>query len=140
MASSGCLEAGSDGQRPSTPGSSTSSVQGKLPKTVYVRFEGPGVDPIQTYSDDVVLDQVAPKSATPRILGRGKKLKLKAFDDNSGVATVDLATGGGDNYTSRAYFPVMKGGLGGVIFVRPVDAAGNAGKWKRKCGRKRGHH
>src|SRR5690606_16186951 len=31
----------------------------RLPKTVYVRFAGPGIDADRTYTDDIVLDQTA---------------------------------------------------------------------------------
>jgi hypothetical protein len=106
----------------------------RLPKTVYVRFQGAGIDPAQTYSDDAILDESPPRTIRAKLKGRkrGRRLVIRARDELSGVAKVDLAVGGGDNYTRHRYSPVIRGReLGRIIFVRAVDGAGNPGNWTR---------
>ncbi len=55
----------------------------QMPKTVYVRFDGPGLDPTVTFTDDIIFDQTPPSVDSARIVGRsrgGVLIRLRASD------------------------------------------------------------
>jgi hypothetical protein len=125
----------------SVPWVLNSSGPERLPKTVYSRFTG-GTAGNETYQDDIILDQTPPviaaATATPasaagaRVAAKAKgtRIKLRATDNVSGVATYQLTRkktvpGNELKYASsfkyKGKFPVN---------VRVRDAAGNFSKWK----------
>ena len=66
----------------------------RLPRTVYVRFLGPGGSVLGTATDDIVLDQTAPTVGTGRLIQRSKSrftLRLPATDSGSGLARFQFA-------------------------------------------------
>lgn len=110
----------------------------RLPKTVYVRFTGSGVDTDKTYTDDIVLDQTAPavNSASLRRSSAGAAgyvLKLSAHDTGSGVAKVQLASSSSSTHpASYGYRSVLKVRFKkSARFVRAIDRAGNVGTWRK---------
>lgn len=111
------------------------STSGRLPKTVYVRFAGPGIDADKTFTDDIVFDSSAPaltsatlqKSATS-----GYVLKLAATDRGSGVAKVQVASSrSARRVQSRAYKSRLSVRYRATTrFARVIDRAGNVGRWR----------
>jgi hypothetical protein len=126
----------------------------RLPKTVYVRFAGNGIDPTQTFTDDIILDQTNPivdKVGTKK--GRGfpdagesslsvyakskpvpvLTLSFQAHDNASGVAMVQIASSQSGTAPWQPYknritiaLPRKK-----TLWVRAQDGAGNDSAWKK---------
>ncbi len=103
----------------------------RLPKDVYVRFTGPGLDATQTYSDDIVLDQRPPGAPSASLSGR--KLRVRASDHGgSGLDTLELARRKSAEPVSMPFerrTRVDKPRRAKV--VRVVDRAGNYSRWAR---------
>ncbi len=103
----------------------------RLPKTVYVRFSGTGIDPSQTYTDDIVLDQTPPTPLRQTL--RGSTLRLRARDAATGVAKVEYTRRVGarkivtHDYERRIHVKHRRR----VRWARFVDGAGNRSTWKR---------
>lgn len=109
----------------------------RLPKTVYVRFTGPGVDDTKTFTDDIVLDQTPPSvtSAARSAGARAATVKkvsvhVRARDGLSGVGSLQFA----HTRTSlrRANVPYRRSvrvAAADAHFVRAIDKAGNTGRW-----------
>jgi DNA-binding beta-propeller fold protein YncE len=116
----------------------------RLPKTVYVRFTGPGGQSALTFSDDIILDQTAPQVSQASLSGGGSvsvvraarkqkyTLRVRASDNASGVKELQLAANKrraarprkfASRLTFRAATPPK--------FVRVRDGAGNFSKWRR---------
>lgn len=118
----------------------TSSGSERLPKTVYVRFTGSGIDADKTFTDDIILDETAPAMSvatlrTARVASTAKTryvLMLKGSDVGSGISKVQLATS--RNATHQATYRYRSNlGVryrGAARFVRAIDRAGNVGRWK----------
>ena len=70
------------------------SVRGIYAKVVYVRFNG-AVDTTKTYTDDIILDAIAPiiESSTASISKSYVDLLLKASDDITGMDKVEIRNG-----------------------------------------------
>jgi hypothetical protein len=108
----------------------------RLPKTVYVRFGGPGIDPDKTFTDDIVLDQTAPSMSMATLrrstTGSGYVLKLNATDRGSGVARVQIASSRtARRFTSRAFKTKLSVRYRATArYVRAIDRAGNVGMWR----------
>lgn len=102
----------------------------RLPKTVYVRFPG-AANENQTFTDDIILDETAPRPLVATL--RGTKLSLKATDNASGVAKVELTKRiGARKIVTQAYRRHIRvRHAGNVRYVRVVDGAGNPSAWKR---------
>ena len=113
----------------------------RLPKTVYVRFL-PSLTQGLTFTDDIILDETAPKVQTATLApaagaasaaaARKYRLRLKATDSNSGVATVQVAAnkrkpGKALKYRSR----LTVRAAARPKFVRARDRAGNYSAWKK---------
>jgi len=128
-----------------------SSGEERLPKTVYVRFSGSGIDETRTYQDDIILDQTAPKivSATAMAAGartsemragmatrkktraRTVRVRIKATDALSGVRKMQVTVSKKKPGAVRAY--VVSATLRTTkkaIFVRVQDRAGNWSAWR----------
>jgi hypothetical protein len=108
---------------------------GRVPKTVYVRFTGPGIDPDRTFTDDIVFDSTAPalRSATlTKSSTSGYVLRVAATDAGSGVARIQIASSRtAKRVTTRAFRSKLSVRYKSTSrFVRVVDRAGNVGKWR----------
>jgi hypothetical protein len=119
----------------------------RLPKTVYLRYDGSA----QTLQDDIILDQTPPTIATAQLASpaaatkarasaakRKKtklytyKVKLKAKDATSGVASVQLATVTTKPFAVQRYkAAVTLRAKTAPRYVRVRDRAGNFTKWKK---------
>jgi hypothetical protein len=110
-----------------------SSGRDRLPKTVYVRFEGATLDPTRTFTDDIILDQNPPTVHNGRIIDRkGGRIRvaLRARDSNSGVGAAQFA-----RVRSRPWAAVKFHKRLALrrtpSWVRVRDRAGNDSRWKR---------
>jgi DNA-binding beta-propeller fold protein YncE len=106
-------------------------------KHVYVRFTGNGDSEDATYSDDVILDQLAPRILAARLkrVGARSRLLLRARDNRSGVRKVQVTTnrrrpGRARRFTRR----VRVAGAPRAVLVRVIDGAGNRSRWRRARG------
>ena len=105
-----------------------SSGADRLPKTVYVRLTGSGIDATQTSTGDVVGDLTRSSSRA----GEGKRkarwiLRVRAEDEISGLGELQTARRRGGEYSSQPlHTPTAVSNPGRVRFVRIVDNAGNA--------------
>lgn len=110
----------------------------RLPKTVYVRFSGGGVNETQTFSDDVILDETAPKllSASARQIRdvRARSvflLRTRAEDGLSGVARLQVQTGARRITTLPYRTHTRFVSSATLVRVRVGDRAGNWSPWRR---------
>ncbi|MDQ3742173.1 MAG: Ig-like domain-containing protein, partial [Actinomycetota bacterium] len=107
----------------------------RLPRTIYLRFAG--VDGArETYQDDIILDQTAPRLLRARRVGRAS-VRLRARDNVSGVARMQLTTnrrrpGRERRFRARTTFAPR---VGAPVFVRVRDGAGNWSGWRRAAQR-----
>jgi hypothetical protein len=105
----------------------------RLPKTVYVRFEGPGLDPSRTFTDDIILDEKRPNLGFARVLGHtgaGVRIALRARDATSGVRTAQFALARSRPWASvryRSRITVRRK----PRWARVRDGARNAARWRR---------
>ena len=119
------------------------SGQERLPKTVYVRFGGPGGTSAVTFTDDIILDQTAPTIGQATIAGasaataraavakRRFTLRLRARDNASGVRQVQLSANRRRPAKPRAYkAKLVIRAARAPRFVRVRDGAGNYSKWR----------
>ncbi|MFL5847283.1 MAG: hypothetical protein ACJ762_21610 [Solirubrobacteraceae bacterium] len=120
---------------------STSGAE-RLPKTVYVRFTGGGVDDTKTFTDDIVLDLRPPAIVSASQSQGGAravaaavkqvKVRVRAKDSLSGVGSLQFAaTPGATRVASVRYRKTVSVPAPQARYVRAVDRAGNAGKWRR---------
>ncbi|MCW2990756.1 MAG: Ig family protein, partial [Solirubrobacterales bacterium] len=114
----------------------------RLPKTVYVRFTGGGVDDTKTFTDDIVLDLRPPSivSASQSQGGaravtaavRMRTIRVKAKDSLSGVASLQFAaTPKAKRIDNVRYRRTVRIPAAQAHYVRAIDRAGNAGRWKK---------
>ena len=97
-------------------------------RRVHVRFTPIGDEDVRVF-DDIVLDQRRPELVSARIEGR--RLRLSALDDRSGVARLEFAATGGKPAKARRFSKrVAVSRATRVLRVRVVDGAGNRSKWK----------
>jgi DNA-binding beta-propeller fold protein YncE len=105
------------------------SARDRSVKHVYVRFTGDGSHPSETFSDDVILDQVAPQVLSARL--RASRLTVKARDNRSGVRKLQLAASRAHPDRPRRFSTTVK--LHHVrkrLWVRVIDGAGNTSPWR----------
>jgi hypothetical protein len=114
----------------------------RLPKTVYVRFDGP-LDQTRTFTDDIVLDQRPPRVLGARRLDRTGgacaarrgcvRITLKARDSTSGVAAAQFARVRRHPWVSIAFHQRLAL-RHAPSWVRVRDRAGNVSRWSRVTG------
>ena len=116
----------------------SSSGPERLPKTVYVRFQGSGSDS-QTFTDDIILDQTAPK-VTRATMTRGRTARgvrsyavsLRGADGTSGVSTFQMTTNRakpGKQMRFARSFTYRSRSAKPKLYVRICDRAGNNSGW-----------
>jgi hypothetical protein len=106
----------------------------RLPKTVYVRFLGSGIDATQTYTDDIILDEDAPTLNSASITqtrdraAGGWVLKVKARDANSGLDLLGTASRKRGEYATQPFAKRIEiESPRRARFVQLTDRAGNTG-------------
>ena len=116
--------------------------QERLPKTVYVRFGGPGGTSAVTFTDDIILDQTAPTISEATLGGAGSaqarasalrrfNLRLRARDNASGVKQLQLAVSKRRPAKPRTYkSKLVVRAAKAPRFVRVRDGAGNYSRWR----------
>lgn len=128
---------------PAVPWKLDSSGPERLPKTVYVRFDGS----TQTFQDDIILDETAPvvqqATVTAAVGGTAQKAAIvsarkrrfivatRAKDNVSGVARMQITSNrrkprAALRYRAKAPFKTSAK----VIYVRVRDRAGNWSRWR----------
>jgi hypothetical protein len=131
----------------------------RLPKTVYVRFQG-GTSGRETYTDDIILDERPPSISAATLAGSGNavaaaarkktyKVIVRASDSHSGVSVVVFSTRKSNKAATsvrlkdrrhlgakRLDKKVSVRASAAPRYVRVLDAAGNASPWRR-LGRQR---
>ena len=124
------------------PWTLASSGPERLPKTVYVRFAGFGVDPNQTYQDDVILDEKPPTLSAVTVTlptpmsSRAKHLKVRvktsAKDAISGVSSIQIASTRTSRAKSLPYAKIISTSVTSrTVWVRVSDGAGNWSEWRK---------
>lgn len=112
----------------------------RIPKTVYARFDGPGVNPDIPYTDDIILDTTRPEVVSAVLVAGGAQeatrarrttlLRVSARDAQSSVRRMRIAVGG-KALRFRDFQRVVRiGGLHGNVKVRVRDRAGNWSAWR----------
>jgi outer membrane protein assembly factor BamB len=103
----------------------------RLPRIVYLRFRsGPYDLNTQTFTDDIILDETAPRIVGLRARKAGRhryRLTVRASDRTSGVSSLKL---GSKKYAKFRRHPVVKT-RAKTLPVRVRDRAGNASKVRR---------
>jgi hypothetical protein len=115
----------------------------RLPKTIYVRFLL-GAITSQTYQDDIILDEVPPvvqqaslvppasTSAASAAKAKTWKVKVRATDNNSGVAFIQVTTNKRKPGKLLKYKRTLKAkSAKRPKFLRAQDRAGNFSKWRK---------
>jgi hypothetical protein len=118
----------------------SSSGPERLPKTVYVRFQGSGNDS-QTFTDDIILDQAAPRITRATMTRRGASRGMRSFaislrgtDRTSGVATFQMTTNRarpGSRMRFDRSFTYKSRSANPTLYLRIRDRAGTNSSWKR---------
>lgn len=125
----------------------------RLPKVVYVRFAGGSQPAVETFQDDIILDQrpptvssatiVGPVTATaagdrrrPRPRSRRRRalytVRVRARDNLSGVIAMEITTAKRHPGLMRPYaLRTQVVSNGAPLFVRVRDGAGNWSRWVR---------
>jgi hypothetical protein len=126
--------------QPETDWKLDSSGPERLPKTIYVRFTGGNLTS-ETFQDDIILDQTAPKvTAAALSSGAGSRpsaaavkkvtLKIAAKDNVSGVARMQVTTSKRRPGKLRRYAKRVKVKPARAYYVRVRDRAGNLSRWR----------
>jgi DNA-binding beta-propeller fold protein YncE len=116
----------------------------RLPKTVYVRFANEAESSSQNFTDDIILDQTAPKVSSAAVAETGTaggavvsarrrafRLRVAARDNASGVARLQLAVRRarpGRVRVFRKRFTIRA--KRAPRYVRVFDGAGNRSRWR----------
>jgi hypothetical protein len=112
----------------------------RLPKTVYVRFQG-GLAGNETYSDDIILDETAPQVVTATLKRTGAVRSaaarhryvahLRGRDGGSGLASLQVTANRahpGPRY--RYVRTLVLSTTQSPRWARVVDRAGNRSRWR----------
>lgn len=100
----------------------------RLPKTAYVRFDGPGLDSSRSFTDDIILDRRRPTIASAR--RKARTLRLRARDAASGVAKAQVARDRRRPKKATRYRTRLRV-ASSARWVRVIDRAGNRSRWHR---------
>ena len=107
----------------------------RLPKTIYVRFDG---NDRSTYQDDIILDQTAPEVRAARVRGPAKgrrTLTLQARDNASGVTSAQIRIRA-RVFAVKYQRQIRLARRTGKVSVRVRDGAGNYSRWRTAKGTK----
>jgi 6-phosphogluconolactonase (cycloisomerase 2 family) len=107
----------------------TGATRDRSVKHVYVHFTDTTYQPGETFSDDVILDQIAPEVVSAKV--RRARLLVHAKDNRSGVRKLQLASNLKHPQRARAFARTVK--LQHVpkrLWVRVLDGAGNKSSWR----------
>jgi hypothetical protein len=110
----------------------SSSGPERLPRTVYVRFDGPGLDPNRTFTDDIILDETRPVVRSARVVRRrhGRvRVALRARDATSGVKSAQFARVRHRPWARHRYRERVSL-RHAPRWVRVRDGAGNVSRWR----------
>lgn len=109
----------------------------RLPKTVYVRFDGA----TQTFQDDIILDETSPVVRSASLAGvasatvaraRSYGIRVRASDKTSGVAKAQVASNKRKPLAIQNYAARLKvKAKSRPRWVRVQDRAGNWSSWKK---------
>jgi hypothetical protein len=112
----------------------------RIPKTVYARFDGSGVNSDVPYTDDIILDTTAPQVTAAVLVPQGMReaartrpttlLRVAATDGQSSIRRMRIAVGGKALRFRDFQRTVRIGGLHGNVRVRVRDRAGNWSAWR----------
>jgi hypothetical protein len=109
----------------------------RLPKTIYVRFQGGESGP-ETYQDDIILDQTPPSVEGARCATRGRgderryRLRISASDDLSGVAQMQITNDASEPGDLVPFEPKTEVRTRSrKLLVRVQDLAGNLSPWRK---------
>lgn len=115
-----------------------SSSGSKVTKVVYIKYRYSDNEGWSTtFSDDIVIDNIAPELISVNAVKAGNKLKfsLKAKDNKSGVSKVQYSNKNSDskavinNYSKKMTVSLKP--KSGYVYIRVKDKAGNWSKWKK---------
>ncbi len=93
----------------------------------------------QTYTDDIILDTVKPQVVSATVGGSGgatltaakRTLRVKAKDNKSGIASMQISTGKPKKKAKVVKFrKAVRFSGSGEVFVRVRDGAGNWSAWR----------
>jgi hypothetical protein len=132
---------------PTLPWTLDSSGPERLPKTIYVRFSGLGIDTTKTFTDDIILDETPPSvsaSASVSVVAASSRktqsisklplvaMRIRATDELSGVARMEITPKKDRPGPARPYrMRVTLRTTAHRIYVRAQDRAGNWSSWRR---------
>jgi sugar lactone lactonase YvrE len=109
----------------------------RLPKTIYVRFQGGESGP-ETYQDDIILDQTPPTIEGVRAAvrgsgdARGYRLSIRASDELSGVAQMQITNDTSEPGDIVPFEPKTQVRTRSrKLLVRVQDLAGNFSPWRK---------
>jgi len=111
----------------------------RIPRTVYVKFHYVAYGwQKQTYTDDIILDTVKPQVVSATLGGSGgatlaaanRTLRVKAKDNKSGIASMQVSTGKPKKKAKIVKFRKVVKVPAGTVYVRVRDGAGNWSAWR----------
>ena len=115
-----------------------SSSGSKITKVVYIKYRYSDNEGWSTtFSDDIVIDTIAPELISVNAVKAGNKLKfsLKAKDNRSGISKVQYSNKNNDSKAViSSYSKKLTVSLkpkSGYVYIRVKDKAGNWSKWKK---------
>jgi hypothetical protein len=104
----------------------------RLPKTVYVRFQG-GLAGNETYSDDIILDESAPQVLTATATAAGKRryvTHVRGRDGVSGLASLQVTSNKAHPGAKHRYARTLRlKSSHKPRWARVIDRAGNRSRW-----------
>jgi 6-phosphogluconolactonase (cycloisomerase 2 family) len=111
------------------PWTLASSGPERLPKTVYVLAENYDGKPPAT--DSIILDERPPAVDSAVVTAASRRLRLRAHDNVSGVARMQVTRNRRKPGRWRLYKRTVSARPSGTTFVRVRDRAQNVSRWRR---------